>query len=88
MKHRPSAGVIPPRAAARILFDPPIEGDESPMLLTPVRGYEVIVMEISPSAITLTNKTDQHVPFVLVVVPQNPNLGAIFEFIKQRLKGG
>lgn len=86
MNHKPSAGVIPPRSEARIEFNPPLSDDEKPMLLT-VTGSGTIDMKVTSEMVVLTNTTDKHAPFLLVIVPQKPSLGAIFDFIRQRLGG-
>ena len=87
MKHKPTAGVIPPRSAVRVLYDPPLEPDEHAMLFTASLTGS-IVLEESAAAVMLSNTTDKHTPFLLIVVSQNPpSIGAIFDFIKQRLGG-
>lgn len=86
VNRKPSAGVIPPRSASRIEFTPPLTDDEKPMLLT-VTGTGTIDMKTTPETVILANLTDKHAPFLLMIVPQNPSLGAIFDFIRQRLGG-
>lgn len=88
MTHKPVAGLLTPRGSTRVEFARPLTDSEQPMILT-VNGSGAVVYMLGPERdhMVLTNQTDKHAPFVLLIIPQNPPLNIILEALRQRMGG-